>query len=299
MASSGKARRKWPEIQKALNEGLPGYEARFTEAPGHAATLTIEALGQGFRKIAAVGGDGTVNEIVNAIMRQQDVPTDQVTMGQVPVGTGNDLGRTLGIPSKSTEAVALLRSGKARLLDVGRVTYAEKGEARERFFLNVAGMGYDAFVGEAVNAKKAQGKGGAMAYLSALVSCLMRYKSIPISVTADDYKEDTRLFSLVVGNCKYNGGGMKQAPDAQPDDGYLDLTIIRNLSKMAVVANVPRLFSGKFVKHRKVSTHRARNIRITGKTPVMLETDGEVIGTGPAEFSIRPGSLRFICSSSK
>ena len=260
-AASGKGDRVWPAIEKALTAAGWELDVHVTAHAGHATALARQALAAGHRQLLAIGGDGTAHEVANGILSQAHIPSQEILLAQIPVGTGNDWGRTMGIPAKMEDAVAVLRTGTHRVQDVGRATLRDSGE--QRFFINVAGMGYDGMVARVANERKAQDKGGMLGYVGALLSCLMKYKAQPLEVTqADGTQVSAPMFSLAAGICKHNGGGMKPCPEAIPDDGLLDLTWIGNLSKLAVLRNVPRLFSGTFVKHPAVSQYRSASFAL-------------------------------------
>lgn len=291
-ASAGKGARHWPKIENLLRAAQIEFVDHETQHPRHAIALTREAIAAGARRFIAVGGDGTVNEVANGILNQDIVDSKDILLTQIPIGTGNDWGRTVGIPANHKKAIAVIQAGQTLLQDVGLVEWEQDGQPMQRYFVNMAGMGYNAFVGQVANDNKAAGKGGIMGYVSALLSCLMKFQATDVSFEIDGTSHATRkVFSLVVGICKYNGGGMKQCPDAVYDDGLLDVTIVNNISKPAVIRNVPRLFTGKFVKHKAVEQHRGARIALQTDPEYMLEVDGENIGKGSATFSVEPKRL--------
>jgi len=290
-AASGKANAAWLRIQPLLSSHGIQYSVLETQSPGHATRLAREAIERGARHLVAVGGDGTVNEVANGILVQSAVPSSSIVLGQIPVGSGKDWGRTVGIPSRYDAAVSVLKQGKDIVQDVGSVHFTHKGQDKSRYFVNIAGMGFDAFVGEVANRKKAAGKGGIMGYISALLTSLKQYKSLPAAYTVDgDTHAKTMVFSLVAGICQYNGGGMKQCPDALIDDGLLDLTLIRDLPKWKVIRHIPGLFTGKFVKDKVVFQAQGKIILIESPE-MMIEVDGENIGTGSCTFQAHPKML--------
>ena len=292
-AASGKGAKVGPELEGLLKEAGVAYELLVTERPGHALELVKEAVQRGARNFVAVGGDGTVNEVANGLLQQKEVPMHELLMTQVPIGTGNDWRRTLGIPTDLGKCVAMLKGWREVTQDVGTVQWEAKGEKKERYFLNIGGMGFQAYVGMVANQRKAQGKGGIMAYVGALISSLKEYKSKTVGFELDGKVLPERaVYSVAVGICKYNGGGMKQCPDAVYDDGLLDLTLINHLPKRSVIVNVPGLFSGRFVKHRAVEQHRMEALVVKGPADFLLEVDGEVIGQAPARFGIVKQGLR-------
>ena len=296
IAGQSSAEKKWPTIEALLEKYEVSFNRHNTTHPGHALTLVPQLIRNGARKFLILGGDGTVNETINAILGQRQVPVSEFTIGLIPMGTGNDWGKTIGIPSDLEAMVKLIHDAPVFTQDVGKVTYLEGSELKERYFVNIAGMGYDAFVTDAINKLKAKGKGGKTSYLMGLVSCLVKYKALPCKYYVDEKATNATVFSLVVAICQYNGGGMRQAPKAIPDDGLLDMTVIHKLPKWDVIKNVKNMFDGTFVKHPKVSLFRDQLIRVEGPPEFRLEVDGEVIGHGPAEFSVIPKCLNVIAT---
>jgi diacylglycerol kinase (ATP) len=292
---SGKGAKHWPEIEAILKREGIVYEVVRTEYAGHAIPLTEELVRNGARNLVAVGGDGTVNEVVNGIFRQEVVPSSEILLTQIPIGTGNDWRRTVGIPKDYAGCVRVLKGWREVRQDVGVVEFREQSaEISVRYFVNVAGMGFEAAVGLKANADKAAGKGGGvLGYIPALVGTLLSYACTEAGFEVDGKVLSRRAFySMAIGICNYNGGGMKQCPDAIIDDGLLDLTLINCLSKAAVVVNVPRLFNGKFVRSKHVEQHRGAVIAVDCGPETLLEVDGENIGRGAARFSVLPRALR-------
>lgn len=294
-SGSGRAERHWKKISSFLKQEGIVYEPHFTQAPGHATDLARQGIAQGFRKIISVGGDGTAHEVANGILSQDVVPSNEITMALIPVGTGNDWGRTVGIPRHWNAAVKTIREGKTFVQDVGTLEYGEGDAVRHRYFVNIAGMGFEAFVGEYINPRKAAGKGGLLTYITALIKCLGKYEPQEATYSAGNMEVTKDVFSLACGICKYNGGGMKQCPDAIPDDGMLDLTVIHKVSRWTVIKNIARIFSGSFVKLPQVSQFRGEEFAVAGTDePLPLEADGESLGTGPAKFGIIKGALKVV-----
>lgn len=292
-ACSGKGAKVWPTVERMLAQAGISYTHHATTHPRHAIALTRAAVLAGSRHFVAMGGDGTMNEVLNGIFGQSEVPTDQIVMTQIPIGTGNDWRRTLGIPKRHADCIALLAAPAERLQDVGVVDWVEDGTPHRRFFANVAGMGFEAFAGQKANAQKAAGKGGPLGYYPALVSCLAKYKAIESAFVIDGQRLPSRkFFTLALGICKFNGGGMKQCPSALIDDGLFDLTLINDAPKYVVVANMPRLFSGGFVKIKYVEQHRAKSVQVMAGPEALIEVDGENIGKGVPTFTMLPKALR-------
>jgi len=294
-AGSKKGEKDWPKICQHLTREGFDYDRVITEHRNHAIQLVISHIEMGYRNFAVVGGDGTLNEVLNGIMQQQAVPSHEITLGMIPVGTGNDWCRTFGIPFDYKKAIAVLKSRKTFLQDVGVVHYYKDHEPQIRYFMNVAGMGYDALVAKKTNILKEKGHGGALAYFYFVFASLFQYKFLDGVIEVDDqvvFKGE--IFSMNVGICKYNGGGMMQVPYAIPDDGLLDVMVIKKASKFAVIRYTHKLYDGTLVNLPIVKTFRGKNIRIRSTARIYLETDGESMGHTPFTYEIIPLSLKII-----
>lgn len=297
-AGSNKCRRDWPRIKKLLEEtGIKQHHV-FTERQYHAIELVKKHIEEnGVKKIIVVGGDGTLNETVNGIFKQKRFKTQEITLGLITVGTGNDWGRMYDMPESYKKQVKQLLKGHTLLQDVGEVDFSYSKDEQKRYFINIAGMGYDALVAQKTNMMKQQGKGGAIAYLVNLISGLFQYKSVHLEIDADGKNIFSgKVFSMSIGICKYNGGGMMQLPDAIPDDGLFDITIIRKTTKYRIVSNIKNLYDGSFIKMPEVDQFKAEKVTITSKPAhrLYLETDGESLGHSPLDFKVIPRAVRLI-----
>lgn len=297
-AGSSRCKRDWPKISKLLESSNFEMRIMHTERQFHAIELVKQHIEEdGFRKILAVGGDGTLNEVVNGVFKQKRFKTTEITLGLITVGTGNDWGRMYEMPESYKKQVKMLEKGYTFLQDVGEVDYRFSDNEEMRYFINIAGMGYDALVAQKTNHMKQKGKGGPIAYLVNLISGLFQYKSIYLDITADGTKVFSgKVFSMSIGICKYNGGGMMQLPNAIPDDGLFDIMVIRKTTKLRIVTNIKHLYDGSFINMPEVSLHTGRKITIKSKPAhkLYLETDGESLGHSPLDFIVIPKSIRLI-----
>lgn len=293
-AGSGKCKRNWPTILKLLKRTKIDFEFVFTEHKGHAIALTHTFLEKGYRKLAVVGGDGTFNEVVNGVFYHENLDISTVMLGMIPVGTGNDWCRTFQVPTKYIDAIKLIRDEKTIVQDVGVVDFYQQKYPR-RYFANVAGIGFDAMVAHAANELKDKGKGNALSYMLVLLKSLLKYNAKTMQFTAGgkDFKE--RMFSIGIGIGKYNGGGMKQIPNAIPNDGLLDITIIKKISKWTVIKEIKGLYDGSFITHPRIESLQDTHIHFA-ENQLEVETDGESVGEGPENFGIRPKALKVIGS---
>lgn len=287
--------KEWENIHRTLMRSGLEFDFVLTERPLQAIELTGNALMAGYRKFLAIGGDGTLNEVAHAMLGFEGYRASEYLLGLIPAGTGNDWGRMFNIPKKSAAAIQTIVNGKEFVQDVGLITYFDSGHQKKRYFVNIAGMGFDAMVAQKTNKQKAKGKGNALSYLVNMVTSLFQYQPRIIQVEIDEKKYNFNTFSMSVGICKYNGGGMMQLPNAIPDDGLLDITIIKKIGLGTVIAQLRNLYTGQFIKHPKVATFTARNVKISAKKPgFMMEADGESLGHAPFEVTILPLALRVV-----
>ncbi|HSV88755.1 MAG TPA: diacylglycerol kinase family protein [Bacteroidales bacterium] len=293
-AGTGRGKKDWKEISRLLNKFKFDFQTFFTERKLHAIEKIPGFITQGFRKIIVVGGDGTMNEVVNGIFSQNKVQPTDITLGMVSVGTGNDWGRTYNIPRNYHHAIEVIKQERTFNQDAGYVTYSNGGGNGFRFFANMAGLGFDGLVAQKTNAAKEKGKSNPLIYIGTLISSLFFYKSTNIRVIINGTEIKDKVFSIAIGIGKYNGGGMKQAPEALPDDGLFDLTIIKHMKKTSMLANLKNLYSGKIKKVKQVQLLKGNKVRIESDIPILLETDGESLGYSPFEFNILPKSLKII-----
>jgi YegS/Rv2252/BmrU family lipid kinase len=290
-----KGGRDWPSIDRQLKAEGFIYHTVFTEHRDHAKHIAAEYIEKGFKKIIVVGGDGTMNEVVNGIYLQKAVIPSEISLGMIPVGTGNDWCRTFAIPFVYPKAIQILKREKTFLQDVGRISYLKKETKLIRYFINIAGMGYDALVAKKTNLMKEKGKGGPLTYLFFVFAGLFQYKFIEAVIDVDGQQVfKGEIFSMNVGICKYNGGGMMQVPFAIPDDGFLDVTLIVKTSKLAVLRYAGKLYDGTLVDLPIVKTFRGQTIRIRSTGRLYLEADGESLGHSPFVYEILPQGLKVI-----
>jgi len=298
-ASVGKSEKDWPLIKQLLIDAGIDFDDVLTEYPRHAIEIVRNAIVEkGYRKFISVGGDGTNNEVINGIFTQDAVPTTDITMAALPIGTGNDWRRTFNIPLEYDEVVKVIKEGHTFAHDIGKLAYYNDGDPKIRYFLNAAGTGLDEMVCNTTNLMKQNGKGGTIRYLLSVVKCLLKYKVTHVQLTIDDEMVfDDNILSLSIGNGRFNGGGMMMMPNAVPDDGLFDLTVIRKVSIFKFAANVKNIYDGSFVaKLKEVETFRGKKIRIVSIPPhsLMVETEGENLNNSPFDFEILPKAVNMV-----
>ncbi len=293
-AGSGRTGKDWPVIEALLRKYGVGFESHFTDRRLHASVIARNKIEEGYSKIIVVGGDGTMNEVINGVFAQKRIQTAEVMLGMISVGTGNDWARMFHIPADYEEAVRTIIQQKTFIQDAGLVHYRKNGKEWKRYFINIAGLGFGARVTERTNRMKDRGKRGALLYFYSIFSSLIGYRALKAVIDIDGKTYSRNIFSLNIGIGKYNGGGMIQVPHAIADDGLYSITLIRKMGKLNVLVNLKRLYNGSIIKHSRVETYMARSVEIGGSPLLMIETDGESLGHGPIRFQIIPRSVRVI-----
>lgn len=295
VAGSGRGLIDFPQISRLLRNDDIRHDAVFTEHKHHATELAVTAANQGYRRIIVIGGDGTLNEVVNGLFIQKAVEPREILLAVIAVGTGNDWVRTFGIPQHYSEAIRAIREGRSFLQDVGTVTYTESHYTQTRYMANVAGLGFDAYVISTFNHLKMKGYKGGWMYLYSILKSYFRYKSSGARIWVDDKVVfNDLMFSLAIGICKYNGGGVQQLPNALADDGLLDLTIIRPVHWWHIVFRLKKLFNGDIYQIGHVIHAQGRKVKIEAAPLIQLEADGELMGGTPVEVNIRQRAIRVV-----
>jgi diacylglycerol kinase (ATP) len=255
-----------------------------SEFPGHLAQAASEAADS---LLVVIGGDGTVNEVVNGV-------AETVTeIAVLPGGTGQDFGRTHGIPSRFDDAVRVALGGDTRTIDLGRVEIGTSSDGgTSRFFANVGSAGMSGAVARRANAMT-KALGGRSTFFYALTREFLAWQNTRVVVDLEDgTHREGPMHDVIVANGQWHGGGMKLAPDAEQDDGLFDVVLIGDVNKLDFLTTAPKLYSGRYLSHPKVELLRSASVTISAAEPLPLEVDGEPIGTTPARFEVVPGALR-------
>jgi diacylglycerol kinase (ATP) len=285
-AGQGRAERLWPGMAGRVRALGVSFTQAVTCGPGDAIELARQAVEAGAARIVVAGGDGTLNEVVNGCVRARVEGTRLPELALLPIGTGTDFARGLGIGSVE-EALAALQGGHARPIDLGVVRYCdEAGRERERAFINVADFG----LGPVVSDHIAHGSRwlGQAAYLYGALRAIAGYRQAEVRLTVDDvltYAGPSGI--LAVGNGRYFGGGMAITPKARPDDGLLDVVVLGATDRRELAGGLlPRVYRGTHLRHPAVHLARGSRVTIEAMPPLPLEVDGEVVGTTPASFTL-------------
>lgn len=283
-AGRGRTARLWPEIERFLRHAGLRFRAFFTRGNGHASELAEKAARWEEGILLAVGGDGTVNEVVNGIAAAGAFPT--ATLALLPTGSGNDLCRTLGISGDPLSVLRHLASGSCRPLDVGLVG--------ERCFLNICGVGFDAEVAYAVN-QGFRWLRGTPAYLAGVLKALVGFRPVAFDLVLDGQSLAFKGMMVAVANGAFFGSGIKIAPRAEVDDGLFDVCVVGEVSKLELLRLLPRAYSGGHEGHPAVRFFRAREVRISSpEGSLYVQGDGEILGRTPAVFRVKRHAIRVL-----
>jgi diacylglycerol kinase (ATP) len=282
-AGGGKSLKALPRVQAALSALNRPYHVYLTTAPGDGQRAAARLANEGASVVIAVGGDGTIQEVVNGLCESGT----RVPLGVVPAGNGSDFARTIGASTKIEEAIAKASAGQIRSIDAGLAMF---DDGTKRIFINVAGLGFDSLVAERVQHTKFL-PGANLPYLAAALQTLMRYKNVEATIDVDGEIINTRAVFIQVANAKFMGGGYKIAPSADIEDGMLDLALVGDLSKPDLLKTLPKVYGGSHIGHPKFRLIKARSIRVETAKAARVQLDGELLGSSPVTFSVLPGAL--------
>ena len=272
-----------PAVAGQLERHGLEHEVHHTQHAGHATQLARKALADGHRFLVAVGGDGTIHEVVNGMIENDEAVNRQAVLGVVAAGTGSDFIKTFGLPKTPADAVARLTGDHHFPIDIGKVVYTEDGREVTRYFPNIAEVGLGAEV--VARAQRLPRWMGHTVYLVAFWLTMRKHRAAQVVVDLVDRRYEGRMNNMVVANCQFFGGGMKIAPKAAPTDGLLDIQI-EHARKREAIAIMPKVFKGEHLPHPDIEESKRVRCSIDADRPLRIEADGEVLGYTPARFEL-------------
>lgn len=258
--------------------GQRGLDCEFLETagPGHARELAGEAARSGAAEVVAVGGDGTISEVVNGLIGSRS------KLGIIAVGTGNDVARTLSLPRNDpARALEVILQGRTRWIDIGRES--------NRYFISLVGVGFPADVAQTANSLRRLH--GSAAFFAAVYRCLLRMRAVKVQLTIDGNRQDVECTSILIQNTVFTGGGLKVAPGADMGDGWLDILLVDKIGRLDLMINFPRLYLGRHLTHRRFKAFRGREVEIRSSERVGKTIDGNPAGTTPVRANILPRAI--------
>ena len=268
---SGATGRRWDRVEPRLREALGELQVERTRSARDGERIAREAVRAGVDRLIVAGGDGTMNEVVTGLLSAE--LGEYAQLGLLPLGTGGDLARTIGMPRDLDTALAALSRGATRKLDAGRIRYLGRdGKEKTTYFLNVASFGISGLVDDLVD-RAPKALGGTISFLIGTLRSILRYRFPDVSVRVDGVSVHERFF----------GGGMQIAPGSQPDDGLFDVVIVSGFSRSRLLANLPSIYRGTHLSHPAVSVHRGTHLEaVAPPGEVWMDIDGDALGTLPA-----------------
>ncbi len=293
-SQGGRLGKRWTDVADTIGRAFP-FETAITEGPGDATRLAREALRGGAERVVAIGGDGTINEVVNGFFDDAGAPVaPDASFGVIPFGTGGDFRRTLELPTELAAAAKVIAGGKRRKIDVGRLEYTTMdGERRARMFVNIASFGVSGVVDRLVN--ESGKKLGRLGFAIATARATWSYKNQRVQLTFDGAdRVEATINTVAIANGRFFCGAMKIAPDAELDDGAFDVIAMGDFGFGDLLTSGRRLYSGSHLTMAKVTARRARVVEAEPIDPgaiVELDVDGENPGKLPARFELLPAAL--------
>lgn len=293
-SASGKTKDRWPMLYQRILKADIQVDYAYTASQGDGIELTRKAISQGHQKIIAVGGDGTVNEVVNGILTHDQTAANCLELAIFGQGTGSDFIRTLQFPNNLDSFVKILKHKATRQIDVGKVTLRNpEAEMNSRYFLNVSNLGLGAEIVHRVN-NRTKFLGSKLAYLTGTIATIIDFPKPTVSLQVKTTQPQRIIevegtyCGLMICNGQYIGGGMQIAPNAQIDDGSFDLVLIKNTSKARLFSRFPLIYKGKHLNLPEIEVYPCQALTVVSPESVLVEVDGEIIGTTPCEYQIIP-----------
>lgn len=295
VSANGRTAHNWIDIQNKLKVREMDYDFYVTQAPMEATLETRRALDKGYTTIVAVGGDGTLNEVVNGFFRHGEYINPHAHLGIISSGTGSDFVRTFGITHDFNLGLDAIRRNETRLIDIGHVAYTTQYRTRdERYFINVAGFGIDGEIVDRVN-RSSKRWGGFASFLMSTIFGILTFQNKKVALTLDDNLIYVGgIICAVAANGRYIGSGMNIAPNAICDDGLFDVIIVEDMSKIGLLFALPGLYHGTHLTNSHCRSYRGKHLVANTVENVLLDVDGEQPGFLDAEFSILPRAIHLI-----
>lgn len=295
-AGNGAAGRKRLAIDALAAKFFSEHQTLVTDGPGRAGEYASQALAAGVGTVICVGGDGTLNEVVNGLMAGAVEKMRRPQLGYLPCGTGSDLARTVGVSDNLENGLRDIAKRGGKWVDVGRASFVgPEGERASRYFINVLSFALGGEVAGRVN-RAGKGMGGFLSFLWATMTAIFVFEKPLISLEIDDsVARQIICWHVAFANGQYHGGGMRIAPDAKVDDGRLRVTVVGDLTLLEVLRNLPNLYNGKIYSVGKVARFSGSKIAAASRTRVLIDLDGEQVGCLPVKAEILPRALWLIC----
>lgn len=290
-SGNGAAKKQWNPIYAELKKQQFNFDFSFTEHKKHSVELIEKALEQGITKFICVGGDGTLHTMVNIILHLNPPNLSEIKIGIIPVGTANDWVKTHKISNDHKTAIQILKNEFTLKQDIGKLLIYENNSTV--YFNNLAGIGFDGYVVHKVRTFKYL---GFLAYLTGALLSIASYKKSRLEIKFNNVAINEKTLMLLIGICKYSGGGMQLTKNANPTDGLFDISHINKISLITLVRNIGGLFNGNITNHKLVKNYKTSQVKITDldNQKTYIQADGELVGSGSFEAEILKSAFNFI-----
>jgi diacylglycerol kinase (ATP) len=294
-AGNGSTGSNWSHIEAIARDRLGHFQTYMTQHPGDAVRFAEDAVAKDTGLLVCVGGDGTLNEVINGIMMHEESKRSSTMLGFVPNGTGCDFARTLPIPQNIEHAINAIAGGDARAIDLGRLSFRDHcGHECRRYFHNITSFGLGGDVAQRVN-RTTKAFGPFISFMWATLISIFLYGKKRIRIKIDNgFEQEFTVWNVAVANGRYHGGGMWVAPDALIDDGLLNVTVMGDLTLPEVFLNLPNLYNGRIYDIDKVALFTGKKIEALSDQKVLLDVDGEQPGMMPIVIHVVPAALKII-----
>lgn len=295
VSAGKKTAKEWPIFEKQLKGLGYKFDCAFTEYPEHATLITREVLKSGYDLVVSVGGDGTMNEVVNGFFENDEIINIDAKLAVFSRGTGCDFIKSFGIKKGFDDFIKIIERNQFQKLDVGKANFIDaSGQAVSKYFLNISDVGLGGETTRRVNKTKKHLKGHLAFYIGAMLT-IFKYRNKKIEVQIDDeIVKNEKINSVIVANAKYFGGGMYISPESEANDGFLDIIIIGDFTTFELIRDFHLIYKGKHLTHPKVYHYKGKKVKIKSEPVALLELDGEQPGTTPAEFKIMTQSIKVL-----
>ena len=290
-SGNGAGKTKWNLIYKELKKQQFNFDFSFTDYKKHSVELIEKALKKGTTNFICVGGDGTFHTMVNGILHLNPPNITEIKLGIIPVGTANDWVKTYKISKDYKKAIQTLKAEFTIKQDIGKLLIYENNSTV--YFINLAGIGFDGYVVNKVHKFKYL---GFLAYLTGALISIASYKKSNLEIKFNDIEIKEKTLMLLIGICKYSGGGMQLTQNANPTDGLFDISHINKINLITILGNLGGLFNGNITNHKLVKNYKTSALKITDLDTQItyIQADGELVGSGSFEAEILPGTFNFI-----
>ncbi len=294
MSRGGTALSIWPGIKKELKAKIGEFSFALTQSVGHGEELTRTALASGFDWIIAIGGDGTLSEITNGFFKDDQAINSDAVLSFLMLGTGSDFQRNFNLSYDLLEKIDSLKKSPIREIDLGKVTYQDfEGNQLQRRFINVASFGLSGEVDLAVNkAKILKFLGGFLVFFIHTILTRLKYQHPTVKFKVNDRQEELEILTIALANGRYFGGGMQVAPKAKVDDGLFEVVILKKRGLVDFLLTSPKIYFGKHMAHPQNEFLQTSELSAESTEKVVLDIDGEPLGTLPAKFEILPKAMK-------